>query len=124
MSNVQDSPGRTTNFANANLATAENEAAAVTPTEISNSYGGPEAGTTSTYAAAYNHPGIVITASAGDDGYYNFDDLGTGSPSPYNQANVPASLWSVVAVGGTSLYLSQEPRPASPSRHGTTTAPR
>ena len=56
---------------------------------------------------AYNHPGIVITASAGDDGYYDFDLLGGAIPSPYNQPNAPASLNTVVAVGGTSLYLGQ-----------------
>ena len=51
---------------------------------ISNSYGGSD----STPLAAYNHPGIAITASTGDSGY--------GVESP-------ASFDSVIAVGGTSL---------------------
>ncbi len=92
---------------NADLATAVNEAVALKATEITNSYGSYEAARTSTQNAAYNHPGIVITASAGDDGYYDFDLLGGASPSPYNQPNAPASLNTVVAVGGTSLYLGQ-----------------
>ncbi len=74
-----------TSATNANLAAAVNEAAALHATEISNSYGGGEAGATN---SAYNHPGIVITASAGDSG--------TG-------ASQPASYSTVVAVGGTSL---------------------
>jgi len=83
------------------------EAVTLGATEVSNSYGGAESGFTATDAAAYNHPGTVITASAGDDGYYDFDFLGGASPSPYNQANAPASFNTVVAVGGTSLYLGQ-----------------
>ncbi len=92
---------------NADLATAVNEAATLKATEITNSYGSYEAARTSTQNAAYNHPGIVITASAGDDGYYDFDLLGGAIPSPYNQPNAPSSLNTVVAVGGTSLYLGQ-----------------
>lgn len=74
-------------------------------TEISNSYGGPE-GSSTTVPSAYNQPGVVITASAGDDGYFDFDRwvqkvAGAGQP------NAPASYPTVVAVGGTSLYLSQ-----------------
>jgi hypothetical protein len=86
--------------------TAENEAATLKATEITNSYGSAESQWTSV-AGDYKHPGIVITASSGDDGYYDFDLLGGGSPSPYNQANAPASFNTVVAVGGTSLYLGQ-----------------
>jgi subtilase family serine protease len=74
----------------ANLAAATNEAAALHATEISNSYGGSESGVTS-YASAYNHPGIAITASAGDDGY---------------GVSFPASATTVTAVGGTSLTLN------------------
>ncbi len=91
---------------NADLGTAENTAVTLKATEISNSYGDAESGGTSV-ASDYNHPGVVITASAGDDGYYDFDQLGGSSPSPYNQANTPASFNTVVAVGGTSLYLGQ-----------------
>jgi len=96
-----------TSASDANMAAAVDEAVALKANEISNSYGGFEAGMTSSVRAAYNHAGIVITASAGDDGYYSYDLLGEGSPSPYNQPNAPASLNTVVAVGGTSLYLGQ-----------------
>jgi subtilase family serine protease len=68
-----------------NLAAAVNYAASVAGVvAISNSYGG----TDSAEMSAYNHPGIAITASTGDNGY--------GVESP-------ASFPHVVAVGGTSL---------------------
>ncbi len=93
---------------NANLDAAENTAVIkFSASVVSNSFGGPESPASVSDAAAYNHPGTVIVASAGDDGYYDFDLLGGGSPSPYNQPNSPASYGTVVAVGGTSLYLGQ-----------------
>src|SRR5579875_1342886 len=58
---------------------------------ISNSYGGSDSSQTS----AYNHPGIAITASTGDNGY--------GVESP-------ASFPDVVAVGGTSLTRASSSR--------------
>jgi hypothetical protein len=84
----------------ADLGIAEDEAVGLGATEISNSYGSPES---TDYEAEYDHPGLVITASTGDDGYYSFDLLsGTNAP------NTPASYPSVVAVGGTSLYLNSD----------------
>jgi subtilase family serine protease len=71
-----------------NLAAAVNYAASVPGVvAISNSYGG----TDSAAMSAYDHPGIAITASTGDNGY--------GVESP-------ASFPHVVAVGGTSLTKS------------------
>jgi hypothetical protein len=90
------------NPSTANFNTAENEAARLGATEISNSFGAPESGATSAMRSAFNHPGIVITASSGDDGYNDFDEM-----AAVNQPNAPASLNTVVAVGGTSLYLGQ-----------------
>lgn len=88
------------------LATAENTAAnTIHATEISNSYGAPESTTTASFQSAFNHPGIVITASSGDDGYYSYDYL--GGKGAISQPNIPAAYNTVVAVGGTSLYLSQ-----------------
>ncbi len=55
---------------------------------VSNSYGGPDVSDTQ-LGAYFHHPGIAITASAGDDGYE-----GPSYPS--------SSRW-VTAVGGTSL---------------------
>lgn len=76
------------------LADAVNTAASYHPVAISNSWGVPEGGGNipnidSAAQAAFNHPGIAITASAGD--------LGTG------QVEFPASSPYVTAVGGTSL---------------------
>jgi Subtilase family len=80
---------------------AENTAVNLGANEVSNSWGGPECvegfgcvGEDS----AFNHPGVVIAASAGDDGYLNWL---SEQHSPY--ANFPADLPQVVAVGGTRL---------------------
>ena len=73
----------------ANLEAAVNTAAAQGANAISNSYGsfGSDCGPTS----AYNHPGIAVTVSAGDDGF---------------GISCPATLNTVVAVGGTNLQLN------------------
>ena len=70
-----------------NLAAGVALAAARGANAISNSYGGPEGGTHG-YGPIYHHPGVAITASAGDDGY---------------GAEFPASAPFVIAVGGTKL---------------------
>ncbi|MFL6155403.1 MAG: hypothetical protein ACJ72D_04910 [Marmoricola sp.] len=58
---------------------------------ISNSYGGGDL-SDATYGSYYNHPGIAVTASTGDNGYQG--------------GSFPASSAYVVAVGGTSLRMS------------------
>jgi hypothetical protein len=80
---------------------AENEAAALGADEISNSWGGeaPESD-----RPAFNHPGVVITASAGDSGYLNWTEA--GSEAYFEGVDYPASSPHVVAVGGTFLKLS------------------
>src|SRR5579871_668226 len=78
----------------ADLAAAENTAAALGAHVISNSYGGGESGSQA-YAGAYNHPGVAITVSTGDSGY------GTA---------FPATAPTVTAVGGTSLYRASNGR--------------
>jgi hypothetical protein len=87
------------------LEAAEHAAIALGATEISNSWGGPETGVTPEMEATspFNHPGIVITAAAGDDGY-----LGWNAPNFYERgfAEFPASSPHVVAVGGTRLSLT------------------
>ena len=69
---------------------------------MSNSYGGPEAVLGANVHAAYNHPGVVITAATGDDGWSDWD-YGLEGRLPPGTPNAPASLPSVVAVGGTTL---------------------
>jgi hypothetical protein len=88
------------------LGIAENTAASKAGI-VTNSFGGPESGSTSTFQSSFNHPDKVILASSGDDGYYNFDCLFKTGCSPANQPNTPAAFNTVVAVGGTSLYLTQ-----------------
>ena len=50
-------------------ASAVNTAAAMGAAAISNSYGAGEFNGETSYDSYYNHPGIAITASTGDDGY-------------------------------------------------------
>ena len=83
---------------NSNLDAAENTAAAWPGVvAISNSWGGLESSTDpSECSSAFNHPGMAITFSSGDDGY---DVL------------FPAACGYVTAVGGTSLLKdSSTPR--------------
>ena len=86
------------------LATAANYAASIkNVVAVSNSYGGAETGSNSSSSCAtlagqttvgcepyYNHPGIAVTVSSGDQGY-------AAGPQ------FPASSPHVIAVGGTTL---------------------
>jgi subtilase family serine protease len=76
----------------ANLGAAENEAAKLGANVISNSYGSSEySGELSDQTSYFHHPGIAITASAGDGGY---------------GVEFPAASQFVTAVGGTTLSLN------------------
>jgi Subtilase family len=90
------------------LEAAEQTAVGLGATEISNSWGGPECSEGPSgpecgeESPAFNHPGIVITAAAGDHGY-----LGWAAEKPAERGfpDYPASSPHVVAVGGTRLTL-------------------
>ncbi len=88
------------------LETAEDAAARLGSTEISNSWGGEEPPADS---EAFNHPGTVIAVATGDSGYLNWD-MSTEEAEREGLAiggvNYPASSPHVVAVGGTRLTLS------------------
>jgi subtilase family serine protease len=71
-----------------NLSTAVNEAATLGANEISNSYGGSEFSSESSYDSYFTHPGFAITAGSGDGGY---------------GVEYPAASPDVTAVGGTTL---------------------
>jgi len=86
------------------LAAATDEAVALGATVVSNSYGASE-GEDAAYESSYEHPGVVVLASAGDSGFLEWDDVGEGLTAP-EQPDAPASFPSVVAVGGTTLKLS------------------
>jgi hypothetical protein len=92
---------------NSDLAAGVDQAVAMHAKIVSNSYGGPENDPTATAAdqAAYNHPGVAILASSGDDGWYGWDVFNDGTVSD-NVPSVPASYNTVIGVGGTSLYLN------------------
>jgi hypothetical protein len=80
----------------ANLGTAVNEAVKLGAKFVSNSYGGSESSSDTTYDSSYyNHPGVAITASAGDSGY---------------GAEYPAASQYVTAVGGTALSTDSSSR--------------
>jgi subtilase family serine protease len=79
-----------------NLGAAVNTAAAAGVTAISNSYGGSESSSDINYDETYfNHPGVTITASSGDNGY---------------GVEYPAASQYVTAVGGTSLKRDSSTR--------------
>lgn len=93
------------------LEAAERAAAGplVGATEISNSWGGPECIELRPRkcvegSQAFEHPGIVITAAAGDDGYLSWT---APNSAERGFASFPASSPDVVAVGGTRLLLSE-----------------
>jgi subtilase family serine protease len=80
----------------ANLGSAVNEAAKLNANVISNSYGGNESSSDTSYDSSYyQHPGIAVVASSGDSGY--------GS-------EYPATSQYVTAAGGTSLATSSTTR--------------
>jgi len=73
----------------ASLGTAVNEAVKLGANAVSNSYGGDESPAEGEYTSEYyDHPGVAIVASTGDDGY---------------GVEFPAASRDVVAAGGTSL---------------------
>lgn len=79
-----------------NLGTAVNEAVSLGAVAVSNSYGASEFSSETSYDAAYyNHPGVAITASSGDNGY---------------GVEYPAASGDVIAVGGTTLNAANNTR--------------
>jgi hypothetical protein len=100
---VESKSSNVVSVMNADLAAAENEVVTLGATEVSNSWAAPETNSNAVLQAAFNHPGVVITASAGDNGYYDYDAL---VPGGTNMPNEPAAYPTVVAVGGTSLRLN------------------
>lgn len=76
----------------ADLGVAVNRAASMGAIAISNSYGGGEFNGESSFGNAYfNHPGVAVTVSSGDNGY---------------GVEYPAASPNVIAVGGTTLQKS------------------
>jgi subtilase family serine protease len=79
-----------------NLGTAVNSAVSLGAKFVSNSYGGSESSSDPSYDTSYyNHPGVAVTASAGDSGY---------------GVEYPAASRYVTAVGGTSLSTASNAR--------------
>jgi hypothetical protein len=80
----------------ANLGTAVNTAVAQGAVAVSNSYGGSESSSESSYDTSYyRHPGVAIVASSGDSGYTR---------------EYPAASQYVTAVGGTALSRASNSR--------------
>ncbi|HEY1914378.1 MAG TPA: carboxypeptidase regulatory-like domain-containing protein [Streptosporangiaceae bacterium] len=76
------------NTLDTSLGSAVDEAVALGAKYVSNSYGGGDFGGELQDDQYYNHPGVAVTASAGDSGY---------------GVNYPAASQYVTAVGGTTL---------------------
>jgi subtilase family serine protease len=95
----------------ADLAAGVNEVVALGATVVSNSWGQPDVAPTTDGRPAFNadfdHPGIPILDATGDIGWYGWtqaNDNGT----PVNKPFTPATLPTVVAVGGTTLTLNAD----------------
>jgi subtilase family serine protease len=84
----------TTNL-DSDLYTAEDTAARLGANEISNSWGGGEYSGQTSDDAHFNHAGVAITASSGDNGY---------------GVSYPAASRYLTAVGGTSLTRNSSSR--------------
>jgi subtilase family serine protease len=80
---------------NASLYAAEDRAVAMGAKFVSNSWGGDESSTQTSDDVHFNHPGVAITVSSGDNG---------------NGAEYPATSRFVTAVGGTSLRTASNAR--------------
>ena len=79
-----------------NLGTGVNTAVSLGAEFVSNSYGGSESTSDSTFDTEfYKHAGVAVTASAGDDGF---------------GVEYPAASQFVTAVGGTSLTQATNTR--------------
>jgi hypothetical protein len=80
----------------ADLGAGVNAAVALGADFVSNSYGGSESSSDNTYDTDYyNHPGVAVVASAGDDGY---------------GVSYPAASGDVTSVGGTTLSTASNSR--------------
>ena len=84
-----------TNNQSSNLYAAEDTAARLGATVISNSWGGGEASSETSQDVHFNHPGVPITVSSGDNGY---------------SVEYPAASRYVTAVGGTTLNHASNTR--------------
>jgi hypothetical protein len=101
---------------NNDLSQAENSAVRLGADEVSNSFGGAEgARRDKKLAKAFNHKGVVITASTGDDGWYSWD-FANANVHSNDAANSPSTLPTVVSVGGTKLLdTGKKPTPVRKS---------
>ena len=81
--------------ADSNLFAAEDEAVALGATEVSNSWAGEELSGETSDDSFFRHPGVPITAAAGDSGY---------------GVEYPAASQYVIAVGGTRLTHASNSR--------------
>jgi subtilase family serine protease len=77
------------------LSAAEDTAFRLGAKFISNSWGGPEFSGETSYDSHFEHKGVAITVSSGDDGY---------------GVQWPASSPDVTAVGGTTLWMKGKTR--------------
>jgi hypothetical protein len=113
---VEANASKTTGPTDANLAKAENTAVRLGATEVSNSFGGTEfPGVPASFVKAFNHPGVVIMASTGDDGWYSWDRA-NGGPAGPGVPNTPSTFKTVVSVGGTKLVdTGKLPKPVRKS---------
>ena len=106
-----------------NLMAAEDTAAALQPTAISNSFGGSEFSSEHNYDSHFTHAGIATTVATGDGGYgtsWPATDPGvTAVGGTELSADTSARGWSETAWSGTESGCSTyEPKPTWQSDTG------
>jgi N-acetylneuraminic acid mutarotase len=104
--------------ANRDLYTAEDTAVALGARFVSNSWAGLEYDGETAEDSHFNHPGVVITAAAGDDGYGTLYPAASRyvtavGGTALTQDSQVARGWTETAWGGTGSGCSSfEPKPA------------
>jgi Putative Ig domain len=113
----------TTDQSDSDLGIAVNTAVSMGAKFVSNSYGGSESSSDLTQDTEYyDHPGVVVTASAGDSGYgveypaaspYVTSVGGTALNTASNARGWTESVWNTSSTEGTGSGCSAyEPKPA------------
>lgn len=87
------------------LATAENTAVRLGAQVVTNSFGEPEHPVSRRVRQAFDHPGRVLVASVGDDGWYGWDFGNSRHGRSDSRPSFPASYPGLVGVGATTLRL-------------------
>jgi hypothetical protein len=106
------------------LGTAVDQAVTQGAKFVVNSYYGQETATETTWDSYYNHPGVAITAAAGDSGYQGVVNYPAASPSSPRSAAPPLPRPEPARAAGPrppGAARAPDAQPMNPNRPGSTT---